>query len=40
MTLSFVEAKYMATNLETCEAIWLQKLLAGLFVLEMEPIVI
>jgi hypothetical protein len=38
--LSSAEAEYMATNLATCEAIWLQKLLMGLFGQELEATVI
>ena len=29
--LSSAEAKYMATNLDACEGMWLRKLLSGLF---------
>jgi hypothetical protein len=39
-TLSSVEAEYMATSLAACEAIWLQKLLMGLFGQELETTVI
>ena len=31
VALNTTEAKYMAASLESCEAIWLRKLLAGLF---------
>jgi hypothetical protein len=31
VALSFAEVEYMAANLASCEAIWLQKLLMGLF---------
>jgi hypothetical protein len=31
VALSSVEAEYMAANLASCEAIWICKLLAGLF---------
>ena len=40
MALSFVEAEYMAASLATCEALWLRKLLLGLFMQELEAIVI
>jgi hypothetical protein len=40
VALSSAEAKYMATNLATCEAIWLRKLLVGLFGQGLEPKVI
>jgi hypothetical protein len=39
VALSFVEAEYMAANLATCEAIWLRKLLMGLFGQELETTV-
>ena len=31
VTLSSAEAKYMATSLAACEAIWMRKILVGLF---------
>jgi hypothetical protein len=34
------EAEYIAANVASCEAVWLQKLLAGLFDLELEPTLI
>ena len=40
MALSTAEAKYMATSLATQEAVWLRKLLAGLFGQIPEPTVI
>ena len=38
--LSFAEAKYMATSIATCEAIWLLKLLVALFGQELESTII
>jgi hypothetical protein len=40
ISLSTEEAEYIATCSSSCEAIWLRKLLTGLFDLEMEAIVI
>jgi hypothetical protein len=40
VALSSAEAKYMATTTTSCEAIWLRKLLAGLFDQELDPTVI
>jgi hypothetical protein len=40
VALSSVEAEYMAYSHTNCEAIWLRKLLFGLFVHELRPIVI
>jgi hypothetical protein len=40
MALSSAEAEYMAASLVTCEALWLRKLLLGLFRHELEAIVI
>jgi hypothetical protein len=37
ITLSSTEAEHMATSLASCEAIWLHKLLTGLFGQELEP---
>lgn len=36
VALSSIEAKYMATIIAACEAIWLQKLLVSLFRQRME----
>eukprot|EP00253_Pinus_taeda_P012120 PITA_12120 len=40
VSLSSSEAKYMAANQASCEAIWLRKLLYGLFDQELRPTVI
>jgi hypothetical protein len=40
ISLSTTEAEYIATCSTSCEAIWIQKLLTGLFDLEMEATVI
>jgi hypothetical protein len=40
VALSSVEAEYMAASQASCEAIWLRKLLFGLFGHELRPIVI
>jgi hypothetical protein len=40
VALSSVEAEYMAVSMASCEAIWLHKLLTGLFDQELEPTVI
>jgi hypothetical protein len=40
VALSSAEVEYMAASLVSCEAIWLHKLLAGLFGQELEPTVI
>jgi hypothetical protein len=40
IALSFAEAECMATSTTSCEAIWVRKLLAGLFDLELEPTII
>jgi hypothetical protein len=40
IALSMVEAKYIAACFASCEAIWIQKLLTGLFDLEMEATMI
>jgi hypothetical protein len=37
---SSTEAEYIAVSLASCEAIWLRKLLVGLFGQELEPTVI
>jgi hypothetical protein len=40
VALSFAEAEYMAASLAACEALWLRKLLLGLFRQELEATVI
>jgi hypothetical protein len=40
VALSSTEAEYMAMSMASCEAIWLHKLLTGLFDQELEPTVI
>ena len=40
MALSSAEAEYMAANVASCEALWLRKLLSGLFDEELSPTVI
>jgi hypothetical protein len=40
VTLSLAEAEYMEASKSSCEAIWLHKLLTGLFGQELEPAVI
>ena len=40
VTLSSAKAEYMATSQATCEAIWMRKILAGLFDQRMDPTVI
>jgi hypothetical protein len=40
VALSSTEAEYMAVSMASCEAIWLHKLLTGLFDQELEPTVI
>eukprot|EP00253_Pinus_taeda_P022891 PITA_22891 len=40
MALNLAEAEYMATNLAACEAIWMRKILVGLFGSHLEPTVI
>eukprot|EP00253_Pinus_taeda_P023120 PITA_23120 len=40
VALSSVEAEYMASSLASCEAIWLRKMLFGLFVQRLRPSVI
>ena len=40
VALSSAEAEYMAASLAACEAIWMRKILAGLFRLHLEPTVI
>ena len=40
MALSSVEAEYMGESLAECEAIWMRKILVGLFGSHLDPIVI
>jgi hypothetical protein len=40
VALSTTEAEYIATNVASREAVWLLKLFAGLFDLELEPTLI
>jgi hypothetical protein len=40
ISINTVEAKYISTCSDSCEAIWLQNLLTGLFNLEMEATMI
>eukprot|EP00253_Pinus_taeda_P017780 PITA_17780 len=40
VALSSVEAEYMATSQAACEAIWMRKILVGLFGQRMDPTVI
>ena len=40
VALSSAEAEYMATSQFSCEAIWMRKILVGLFGSQMDPIVI
>jgi hypothetical protein len=40
VALSTIEAEYIAASVASREAVWLQKLLAGLFDLELEPTLI
>ena len=40
VALSSSEAEYMATSLATCKAIWMRKILVGLFGSHLEPTVI
>eukprot|EP00253_Pinus_taeda_P030438 PITA_30438 len=40
VALSSAEAKYMATSLAACEAIWMRKILVGLFGSYLKPTVI
>ena len=37
VALSSAEAEYMATSQATCEAIWMRKILVGLFGSQMDP---
>jgi hypothetical protein len=40
ISLSMAEAKYIAACSASCEAVWLRKLLTGLFDMDMEATVI
>jgi hypothetical protein len=40
VTLSSVEAEYMVVSQATCEAIWMRKILVGLFGSHLDPTVI
>jgi hypothetical protein len=40
VALSSTEAKYMPASQASCEAIWLRKLLVGIFGVQLRPIVI
>ena len=40
MALSLEEVEYMAASLATCEAIWMRKILVGLFGSHLDPTVI
>jgi hypothetical protein len=40
VALSTTKAEYIAASVASCEAVWLQKLLVGLFDLELEPTLI
>jgi hypothetical protein len=40
MALSSAEVEYMATSQASCEAIWLRKLLVGLFGVQLRPTMI
>ena len=40
MALSSAEAEYMAASQATCEAIWMRKILVGLFGSHLDPTVI
>jgi hypothetical protein len=40
VALSTIEAEYIAASVASHEAVWLRKLLAGLFDLELEPTLI
>jgi hypothetical protein len=40
MALSSVEVEYMAVSQATCEAIWMRKILVGLFGSHLDPTVI
>ena len=40
VALNTTKVEYITTNVASCEAVWLRKLLAGLFDLELEPTLI
>jgi hypothetical protein len=40
VALSSTEAKYMTTSQASCEALWLHKMLVGLFSVQLRPTVI
>jgi hypothetical protein len=40
VALSSVEAEYMATSQAACEAIWMRKILVGLFGSHLDPTMI
>jgi hypothetical protein len=40
VALSFVKAEYMASSQASCEALWLRKLLVGLFGVQLRPTMI
>ena len=40
MALSTTKPKYIVASVASCDAVWLRKLLAGLFDLELEPTLI
>ena len=40
MALSSVEAEYMVANQASCEALWIHKLLVGLFGVQLRPTMI
>jgi hypothetical protein len=40
VALSTTKEKYIASSVASCESVWLWKLLAGLFDLELEPTLI
>jgi hypothetical protein len=40
VALSFAEVEYMAASQASCEAIWLRKLLVGIFGVQLRPMVI
>ena len=40
VALSLAEAEYMAASLDTCEAIWMRKILVELFGSHLDPTVI
>ena len=40
VALNLIEAKYMATSQAACEAMWMRKILVGLFGQQMDPTVI